>query len=226
MAETRVIWENDSYVGQSLTPDEVATLEDNVFNVIAKDSDDLTSLYRDNWGKIQGALQVAKDQLSATYGGFSASDGEIGVSMIRPGHLLRDANTTETADFQNWTRTFTADGDYWIGYDATHSTAINVDARIGAILILGVYFSQGNAVTVSNLYWQIGATTYLREDLSSQGFSGQRLARIRPKLLEKKGTALVQTWSAAAGTQDMAAIGLTFATGAFLRLEDPTSVQT
>ena len=46
MAETRVIWENDSYVGQSLTPDEVATLEDNVFNVIAKDSDDLTSLYR------------------------------------------------------------------------------------------------------------------------------------------------------------------------------------
>ena len=146
--------------------------------------------------------------------------------MIRPGHLLRDANTTETADFQNWTRTFTADGDYWIGYDATHSTAINEDARIGAILILGVYFSQGNAVTVSNLYWQIGATTYLREDLSSQGFSGQRLARIRPKLLEKKGTALVQTWSAAAGTQDMAAIGLTFATGAFLRLEDPTSVQT
>jgi len=141
MAETRVIWENDSYVGQSLTPDEVATLEDNVFNVIAKDSDDLTSLYRDNWGKIQGALQVAKDQLSATYGGFSASDGEIGVSMIRPGHLLRDANGTETANFQNWTRTFTADGDYWIGYDATHTTAINVDSRIGAILILGVYFT-------------------------------------------------------------------------------------
>ena len=89
-----------------------------------------------------------------------------------------------------------------------------------------MYFTQGNAVTVTNLYWQIGATTYLREDLSSQGFSGSRLARIRPKLLERKGTALVQTWSAAAATQDMAAIGLTFASGAFLRLEDPTSVQT
>ena len=106
------------------------------------------------------------------------------------------------------------------------TAAITVDARIGAIIILGVYFSQGSAVTVSNLYWQIGATTYLRETLDSAGFSSARLARIRPKLLEAKGSALVQTWSAAAGTQKMTAFGLTFATGNYLRLEDPSAIRT
>jgi hypothetical protein len=227
MAVTRVVFENEAYVGESLTDEEMKILTDQVFNIIAKDSDVLTSLYRDNQAKILGAAEVAKHELAAVFRGISAGDGEIGLNSIRAGYIKRSTSSTETPDW-DWTFAFAAGNDNWIGYDTNNATAVNIDSRL-LVLWLAVMWTSGNSPVVEDLQFQIGGTTYPMESVRGAWVADNnnniRIARIRPKMLPPKSTLLVSSRETNAGTNELVAIGLAFGTGAFLRLAAPTTVQ-
>jgi hypothetical protein len=229
MAETQVIWENDTFVGEELSPSEAALLEEQVLNVLAADSPLLKKLFAANMPKIRAALQVAKKELSAVFTGISAGDPEIGVSLIRAGHILRTTGGTETPSW-DWSFSFTAGNDYWIGYSTNNTTAINIDSRIGSIIMLGVVFTQGNSPVVEDLFFQVGPTTYplqvIRQSWLGDADGDNRFARIRPLLVKAKDTLICQTRETLAGQNEMVMVGLTFATGFYLRLQAPTTVTT
>lgn len=229
MVETRAVYENEVFVGESLGAEELRILNDQVTRVLARDSVILERAFADNMLKIQSTLEVAKKELGGVFTGISAGDGEIGMSLIRSGHIKRTTATTETPD-HDWAFAFAAGNDNWLGYSSANGTALNIDARIGAMLVLGLMFTQGGAPVVEDVQFQIGATTYafevIRHSWWGDGPDNVRFARLRPKLLKKKETLLVPSRATLAGQNELVVVGITFATGFFLRQSNPTTVQT
>lgn len=224
----RLRFEGTEYEVASLDPAEMAILKKHVMKYMSGESSLLTRLFEDNWDAIVAAAGVAKSELKRVFNGMYASDNEIGVQLIRPTHILRSTAATEAA-VNDWTVTLTADGDYWIGFDTNNTTAINIDKRIGAILWLGVVFTQGGNPTVEELLPQLDGVNYpvqvIRHAWWADNTHDLRVARIRPIIAKAGSTLLVQTYSILAQQQEMVAVGLTFATGAYMRLQAPTVIQ-
>ena len=223
---SKVVFSTKEYVGKDLTGEEEALLERHVKGFIGGESNYLRSLLNFNWQSIIGALQVAKEQFKQPFRGILATDSEIGVQLIRPGHVMRTTDTTETPA-NDWTFTFTADGDYWVGFGTNNTTAANIDKEL-LLLLLGVQFTQGNQPTVEELYIQIGETVYapyvIRQAWQADNPNRVRAQRIHPLLIEPKQTLLVQTYSILAGTNELVLLGLAFGPGRFLRKTSYTAV--
>lgn len=228
-AKTRLSFEGTEYEGDRLTQDEENLLSRHVREYIVGQNAWLGTLIESNWAAIQHAAYVAKAELDRPFRGLYAGDNEMGVQLIRPGHLLRTTATTETPQ-NDWTFTLTADADYWIGYSTNNQTAINIDKRIGALIWLGVDFSQGASPTVEELLPQVDGVNYpvqvIRHSWRADNDFGIRGCRIRPIIVKAGGNLMVQTYSIAQQQMEMLAVGLTFATGALMRLQAPSAVQT
>lgn len=222
MAQVIARFENEEMVGEPLSEDESALLQNHLFNVLAYGNDLLTALYQQNLDKIVGAAAVAKNQLSMRFGGAMPSDTEFGIQHIRPMHVLRTTATTETVDL-DWTRTFTTDSDYWIGFGTNNTSAINVDKR-AVVLPLAVTFSQGTDPTVEEIYHQLNGTTYpvqvLRHSWMSANNPRVRYAAVRLGLWVGKATVLTQIYSIVAAQQQFVPLGVTFGSGAYLRIQE------
>jgi len=223
---SKVVFSTKEYVGKDLTGEEEALLERHVKGFIGGESNYLRSLLNFNWQSIIGALQVAKEQFKQPFRGILATDSEIGVQLIRPGHVMRTTDTTETPA-NDWTFSFTADEDYWVGFGTNNTTAANIDKEL-LLLLLGVQFTQGNQPTVEELYIQIGETVYapyvIRQAWQADNPNRVRAQRIHPLLIEPKQTLLVQTYSILAGTNELVLLGLAFGPGRFLRKTSYTAV--
>ena len=226
MANIRVAFENESWAGDELDVKEKTILLNQLYNVIGADSGALQSIFRDNEAKILSAAAVAKLQNNANFTGMSASDRELGFQMIRPFHVLRSTAGTETPT-NTWARTFTVDGDYWIGQGTDNTTAINIDKRL-VVLPLAIAFTGGLQPTVEELLFQLNSTTYpvsvVRWAWQADNVNRIRYARIRPMIWPGKATVLGRNWSIAAQANvEMVLVGLTFGTGDILRLQSSTA---
>lgn len=228
MARTEVIWENEKLVGESLTTDEEKILEHQIKNFLASPGSFMAWLLNNNFDRIKGTLQVAKAKLEAPFVGMSAGDNEIGLQLIRAPYIVRTTATTE-AGTNDWTFTFTDNGDYWLGYSTNNTTALNIDKRL-CLLWLGVAWTQGSAPIVEELLIQVGSTIYPVQNIR-QGWLGDnqwnlRAVPIRPIILPPKSTLLVQSWSLGGGVQEMVVLGIAFGLGDLLRAQNPTAIQT
>lgn len=228
MAATKVVWENEKFVGESLTEAEAEILNHQVKNFLAAPGSFLNWLLAINMDRIRGAAEVAKAHLEAPFAGMSAGDSEIGLQLIRPSYIMRTTAATEAAT-NDWTFTLTDNGDYWLGYGTDNTTALNIDKRL-CLLWLGVAWSQGNAPRVEELLIQVGGTIYpvynLRWGWQGDNQWNVRALPIRPILLPPKQTLLVQTWSLGASSQEMQVLGIAFGKGDLLRAANPTVIQT
>jgi len=224
----KVLFENETFNAEEPLQEEKDLLRKQVFRYIAASNNFLTNLFEDNWPNILAALGVAKHELKAPFKGMSAGDGEIALQLIRPAHVIRTTGATETAA-NDWSVTFTADSDYWIGFGTNNTTAINVDKRL-LLLPMAVWYTQGVAPTVEELLIQAGGTTYpkniIRHSFVADNPTQIRAARIRPLLLKPKSTLLVQVYSTVAHTQQLVLVGLAFVMGDLARADEPTTIQT
>lgn len=222
----RVIFENEGYNGDPLTPEELALLQNQVDTMLAARGSFYEELLKESFQKIAGALMVAKAYFKAPFTGMSAGDGEIGLQKVRSGHFRRTTAATETAD-NDWSFAFAAGNDYWAGFGANNTTAANIDKEL-CVLILGVVFTQGAQPVVEEMYWQVGGTTYpvevIRDAWLADNDFGVRGIPIRPKLLVPKATVLTQTRQTLAGTNELVALGVTFGLGRILRSQSYASI--
>lgn len=224
--------EGNPYATQELTNTEMQLLERQVLSrqgEIAFGNGFLQDLYSDNRELIIDACKAAKHAFSgAAFKGLFAGDSQFGVSPILPAHVLRSAATTETV-VNDWTRTFTADGDYWIGFSTDNTTAINIDKRL-LVLVLAVAWSQSWAPVVEKIQFQIGNNIYpyqsVRHGWYADNVHRLRGARLRPMIFAPKDTVLAQIYSLVGADQEMELLGLSFAKGDLLRAQAPTTVQT
>lgn len=222
MPTTQVRFEGEVYTGLPASSKEIGAL-DKALGYIAYGNDFLANLFRDERHLLIAALQVAKAELGGQeFTGLFASDAEIGIQLIRPGHVLRTTGTTETVT-NSWSFSFTVAGDYWIGFGANNTTAINVDKR-ACIVPMGIWFTQGGNPTVEELYVQLGGTTYpvnvIRHAWLSDNAYNIRACRIRPMIWKPKGRPLVQSYSIAAATMELVLAGVTFGLGDYLRIAE------
>lgn len=228
MAKSTVVFENETYNGETLTDDEQNLLKNQLYSILGAESTILSSLFRENERKVIGAAEVAKEKLDAPFTGLSAGDSEFGMQLIRPGHVLRTTGSTETCE-TTWIRTLTADDDYWIGYGTNNTTAVNIDKRL-LVLVLGVTFTSGNAPVSEELYLTVGSTTYpvmvLRNGWWADNPNGVRFTRIRPLIFVPKTTVLGRTYQELAGEQELVLVGISFGMGDLLRTRELSSVQT
>jgi hypothetical protein len=224
VATTKVYFEGEEYTGLPLNPAGSDAL-DKSLRYIADGNDFLTNLFRDERDVLLGALEVAKAELGGQeFTGLYASDAEIGMQLIRPGQVLRSTAATE-AVVVDWTVTFTADGDYWIGFGTNNTTAINVDKR-ACVVPMGVWFTQGGLPTVEELYIQLGGTTYpvnvIRHAWLADNSNRIPACRIRPMIWKPKSRPLVQVYSISAATMEMVLVGVTFGLGDYIRIAEYT----
>lgn len=223
-----VVFENESYVGKSLSPGEEAILARQIPTFLVAPGSFYEWLLRSNWDKVRGAAMIAKDRLGALITGISAADSEIGFQKIRSGHIRRTTGTTETAD-NNWSQDFTAGNDYYVGYSTNLTTAVNID-KDALVLVLGAMFTQGQQPVVEELYPQIGGTIYpvvvLRDSWVADNDFGVRGGPIRPLIAVPKATALWQTRETLAGTNELVLLGITFGMGRYLRQQSYSSIST
>lgn len=223
---TKVRFENEEYAGTSLTDAEIELLENQLRNYMAPKGSFFEQLILDNWGKIIGAAEVAKDKFKATFKGVGASDSEIALQKIRPGHILRTTGATE-APQNDWLFTFTADSDNWVGYGAANGTAINIDREL-LLLCLGVVFTQPQQPVVEEIRVTVGNTVYpvevIRDAFTADNKWRIRGTPLRPKLLVPKATTFWEVYSIAAGQNELVILGLAFGLGRLLRLREPSTV--
>lgn len=228
MPPTRVVFENEQYVGEALSPEERALLEMQIRNDFAAPGSFYEMLLMRNLGKVIGAGEVAKDKFKAPFTGMSAGDSEFGMQKIRAGHIMRTAATTETCA-NTWSFTLTTSTDYLVGYSTNNTTAINIDKE-ALVLLLGVVFTQGAGGQVEELYVQVGSTTYpvisIRDAWMADNDFGVRGVPIRPILLIPKATVLIQTLSIAANVAELVFLGVTFGMGRYLRQQTYSTVST
>ena len=216
---SEIVFGGQKYTGKELNAEESAKLSRDVFDLLAYGNSFLNDLFRANAANIVGAAQVAKSKLDAPFAGIMAGDNEICVQLIRPGHLMRTTDTTETPA-NDWTFTVTADGDYLVGYSTNNTTAAHVD-KDNVLLILGVQFTQGANPIIEELLIQIGQTTYpvfvIRSAWPADNVNRIRACRLPPLLVEPRQTILVQPYSILAGVQELVFVGLSFSLGRFAR---------
>jgi len=225
---TKIIFGDQEYTGKDLTDFEKNLIRQQVLGFLPAGNGFMSNLFNDNIDRILGAAEVAKFKFDAPITGMYAGDGEVGLQLIRPSHVLRTTDTTETTQ-NDWNFTFTTDTDYWIGFGTNNTTAINID-REALVVPLGVMFTQGSAPIVEELYIQHGGVTYpiqvIRHAWLADNPRQIRAARIRPALWAPKDTVLVQVQSVVAGDQELVLAGITFGLGRFLRVQTPTTVTT
>lgn len=217
---------NQTYTGIELTPSEEALLERQVAAYLAEGDGYMAELYAMNIQNIKLAAQVAKYKLDAPFAGMLASDAEVGLQRIRPGHILRDTTTAETC-INTWlsnsieSGAFVAGADYFIGFGSSNDEAANIDKE-ACVLLLGAEFSQGVSPVVEELLVQVGNITYpvivLRDAWAADNKNRRRATRFHPILLEPKATVLGQVYSrAASSVQELRLLGVTFGYGRYLR---------
>lgn len=215
----------------NLTVEEEQLLQRQVLSVdgeIAYGNGFLQDLFRSHAPLIMDACRAAKFAFgNVNYKGLSADDGSFGVSLILPEHVLRTTAAVE-APALDWTFTFTADGDYWIGFGSDNDEAIHIDKR-ALVVVLALTWTQGWAPIVEKVSFQQGGRTAPYQNLR-HGWWGDntnriRAARLRPMVWGPKDTVLAQTYQLVAGQQQMQLLGLTFAKGDLLRTQAPTAVE-
>lgn len=218
MAKQKVAFAGKEVDGEELTIEERELLLKTVYDYIGYGNSWLTDLLKLNEKEIIGAAMVAKDKFDAPIKGMLAGSSEVGVQLLRPGHILRDTTTAETPA-NTWSFTFTTAGDYWIGSGANNTTAINVSQYL-VLLLLGVWWTQGGQPIVEELYLQVGNTTYpvivLRQGWQADNPNRIRAVRFHPILAEARQTILGQTYQIAAGVQEMQILGLAYGPGRYL----------
>ena len=214
----KVVFENEQYNGADLTPEELALLQKQIDTMFTARGSFYEELLKENFQKVVGALQVAKEYFKAPFTGMSAGAGEIGMQKIRAGHLKRTTGTTETPN-NDWNFSFTSGNDYWLGYSTNNTTAANMDKE-ACVLVLGLMFTQGAQPVVEELFWKVGQTEYpievIRDAWAADNDFGVRGIPIRPKLLVPKSTYLVQSRETSAGDNELVALGVTFGLGRYL----------
>lgn len=215
----------------ALTPEEEELLQRQVLSndgEIAYGNGFLQDLFRSHTPLIRASCRAAKFAFgNVNYKGLSADDGSFGVSLILPEHVLRTTSTTETPAL-DWTFTFAADGDYWIGYGADNLVAIHIDKR-ALVVVLGLAWTQGWGPITEKIQIQEGGRTkpyqVIRHGWWGDNTNRIRAARLRPMVWGPKDTVLGQTYQLVAGQQQMMLLGLTFAKGDLLRTQAPTAVE-
>ena len=225
MAKTKVLFAGKVIDGEALESEEKQLLLSTVYDYLAADNSFLKELFKVNEGAILAAASVAKDRLDAPIRGMLAGDAEVGVQLIRPGHILRDTTTAETP-INTWdsdsitSGAFAAGNDYWIGSGSANSTPVKISQYL-TLVIFGVMWTQGNAPTVEEIYLQIGSTTYapfvVRPAWAGDNPNRIRAARFHPLLAEPRATILAQVRSSVAGRQELVLLGLAFGKGSYLR---------
>jgi hypothetical protein len=232
MAETIMVQiEGKTWPGTPLDSFEIGMLERQVISPqgeIAFGNTTLQALFMDNQALIKAACSVAKKaQGDVAYKGLWAGDTELGVSLILPEHVLRTTGATETPQL-DWTFTFTADGDYWIGFGTDNDEAIHIDKRL-LVLVLGIQWTQAWSPITEKANFQVGQNTYPYQSVR-QGWMGDnlqhvRFQRLRPMIWAPRDTVLSQTYQIAAGVQEMQLVGLSFPLGNLMSQQAVTTVQ-
>lgn len=228
MASKTVYFAGKGYTGLELTDNEQALLQHHLFDFMSYGNSFLQDLFRTNLGSILAAAAVAKEKFQAEFAGLLASDNQIGVQLIRPGHIKRTADTTETCT-NTWVTTFTAGDDYWIGYSTLNTTAINLDKE-ALVLPMGVMFTGGASPLVEEILVAVGETTYpsivIRTAWAADNINRIQAARFHPILVEPKQTVLARVYTIGAGVNELVLLGLTFGYGRYLRKQTYSSVST
>lgn len=222
IAKTEVRVAGKEYVGEALTGEEKKLLLHHVYDYLARGNPFLLETFKLNEEAIIGAAQVAKEKFDAAFNGTLAEDSQVGVQLIRPGHILRTTATMETAS-NTWSFSFAAGPDYWIGYGADNRLPVNIDREL-LILMMGIDFGQNSTPVAEELLIHVGETTYPIIVIRQAWAADNRTARFHPILAEPRQRVLGQTYSIAAGVNDLVLLGLTFGLGSKLRLQSYSSI--
>jgi len=204
---------------ETLDTDENNIVVSTVRDYIVGGCDELSKLFNLNMEAILLAAGVAKDKLAQAIRGQIAGDNEIGLTHIRPGHVLRTTSTTETP-VNTWSIGFTAGNQYWIGMGSTYATAMNISQYL-VVLAFGLMFTQGATPTIEEVFPQVGNTLYpgivVRNSWLGDNNSKVRIARFHPILMEARQTSLWSVNALQTLTNEMVLLGVTFGPGRYLR---------
>ena len=217
-------------LSETLEADDLSEVEDallrkTVLEYLSAGNSFLRETFQLHMDNIISAAGIAKQRFNAGFKGMLASDSDVGVQLIRPGHILRDTTAAETP-INGWRSSLVASGafttstDYWIGYGTNNTTALNVSQYL-LMLVVGFQFLQGNAPTVEELLLTVGNTNFpaivLRQAWIADNVNRVRAVRVPPILVTPRQTVLGQVYSTDGGLQELAVLGLSFGPGRYLR---------
>lgn len=204
---------------ETLDADEQNIVRQTVLNYIVGGCDEMTKLFNLNMDSILLAAGVAKDKVGQAVRGQIAGDNEIGISLIRPGHVLRTTSTTETPT-NSWSFSFSSGNQNWIGYGSSRATAMDVSQYL-TLLAFGVMFTQGANPDIEEIFPQVGATLYpgivVRNSWLSDNNSKVRIARFHPIIMEPRQTSLWSVNALQGVVNELVLVGVAFGPGRYLR---------
>lgn len=172
------------------------------------------------------AGMVAKRKFNLTFKGYYANTGELGFRPIKPTDVMRNAADpevcTDTWDFQ-----FAADSDYWIGWKADNLTPIHIDKD--CLVIPVAIANTSPSQVVEQIKFKVGDITHkpiVLDTMLTMADTKDRvpIMPIKSMIFSPRDTVHGEAYSAAAGTNHLALVGVTFGLGSFLAPFVQTSV--
>lgn len=218
MAREKIYFAGREVEGETLSDEEKSLLLKTVYDYIAFGNSWLLDTFKLNEKEIISTAMIAKKEFGAIKG-MLASDSEVAVQLLRPGHIKRTTTTAETPS-NTWNFTFTTAADYWIGFGTDNTTAVNISQYLVTV-IFGAWWTQGAQPTIEEIYLQVGPTLYpifvVRHGWLADNPNRIRAVRFHPILAENRMTVLGQTYGIAAGDQELVLVGLAMGPGRYLR---------
>jgi hypothetical protein len=157
-----------------------------------------------------------------------AGADKVGFREIKPCDIMRTTAVTETpAD--TWSFAFAADTDYWIGYGTDNTTAATIDKYVG-MCVVGIA-NLSDSQVVEQVKFKVGNIEYppiiLKPTLTLADTPDRvPIKRIPTVILKPRDTVLAQSYSSAAGTNELVLVGVTYGKGSKLQNLHVTTVET
>jgi len=234
MGKVRLAIQKEEFATTPLTPDERELFEAQYAELFFPPWSVERRFIDSRKDKVLQALEVAKNALDdRRFGGINAGDNEIGMSVIRPGHvgLCRDGTYTnaEADNTWRWVKTASAPGyntgfDTWI-HSPTHDTnpfVVHKDCFIFPMYIV----EESASPKLQTIKINVGRTDILYYDVSACRLrdpqTGISLIPLPTMYWGPNTDVKIAVQAKEAGTLEIRLGGFTFALGSFL---DATTYQ-
>ena len=214
----------------ALSEEELRTLTLEFGTLISNRRSNYGLMLLDNSNAVLAGVRAAKKKISGSpvFRGSMASSNELGMQLLRPGHIRRvNDNATETAD-NTWEFTATksttaASNQSWLGYGAAdYNTALSIDKR--ALMVVMGIVGYGSTCPFSEIQIKQGMTDYVVETLEPFLYNADSpeqipISRIRTRILPPRETLLAKIRSRMAGTYEVGLVGVAIGTGAYMKAD-------
>lgn len=180
-------------------------------------SRDVIDVFEDNKAEIKEAIEIAKYELEASFGGVNARTNEFGWMPIMPNFLLAaEAPTYETATWNKYVSTANVSS-RWIDYVGTDAASVKV-SKYASLILLG-FTDPTPEPKVAGILAEIKAVKYpiwsFGDAFSETDYHVFELPR--PIIIETEQDMYLQKLCVSAGLDKLQPLGIYFATGDHMR---------